>query len=70
MLNVIAYRDQTGKDFNGTPWLHITSDNLEVAKKHTKDLAALYKDVVLFSCKDEELPEVVTWDFVYKYKIF
>ena len=62
MLHIIAYRDQTGKDYNGLPWFRFAS-----AKKQAQEMALEYKDVVLAECEDEELPETVTWDFIYEH---
>ena len=70
MLHLIAYRDQTGKDFNGLPWIKIASDDLDYAKYQASKMETEYnlKDVVLAECEDEELPETVTWDFIYGHK--
>lgn len=71
MLHIIAYRDQTGKDCDGLPWFSIASDDLEEAKRRTKELALIYKNVVLAECEDYELDmeEYVTWDFIYEHEI-
>ena len=71
MLHFIAYRDQTGRDFKGFPWFEITSDDLEWAKSRTKELALMYKDVVLVECEDCEFErqENITWDFVYEHEV-
>lgn len=68
MLHIIAYRDQTGKDFNGLPWFRFVSDDISYAKKQAEQMALEYKDVVLAECEDEELPETVTWDFIYDHR--
>ena len=72
MLHIIAYKDQTGKDFNGLPWLQIASDDLEYAKYQASTMEVKYdlKNVVLAGCLDEELPETVTWEFIYEHQIF
>ena len=67
MLHIIAYRDQTGKDYNGLPWFRFASDDLEYAKKQAEKMSLEYKDVVNAECEDEELPETVTWDFIYEH---
>lgn len=71
MLHIIAYRDQTGKDFNGFPWVRIAPDDIEGAKDLYKKMCQEYKDVILVECEDYqfERQEMITWGFVNDYKI-
>ena len=71
MLHLIAYRDQTGKDFNGLPWLRIAPDDIDGAEKLYNEMCEEYKDVVLVECEDSrfEEQENITWDFVDRYRL-
>ena len=71
MLHIIAFKSQTGTDCSGFPWWIIASDDLDYAKNQASEMEAKlgFKDVVLAGCLDEELPETVTWDFIYEHQI-
>ena len=71
MLHIIAYRDQTGRDFNGLPWVMLAPDDFGGAKELYNKMCQEYKDVILLECEDYEFEreEVVTWRFANDYKI-
>lgn len=71
MLHFIAYRDQTGGDCNGLPWVRIVPDDIEVAKELHKKMCQEYKDVVLAECDDDEFArqESIGWKFSYDHQI-
>lgn len=66
MEYLIAYLDKNGKGFSdGEPYIYHCVKDAEDGRKLQKELTDKgYKDVTLFNCKYNEVPERITWDFV------
>ena len=66
-----AYRDKDGTDFHGTPWI----DELSSKKKTVAMLSNIslkeqgYKEVKCFEVYEDDIPEIITWDYVKEHEI-
>lgn len=66
-----AYRDKDGTDFQGTPWI----DELSSKKKTFAMLSNIslkeqgYKEVRCFEAYEDDIPEIITWDYVREHEI-
>lgn len=70
MMYLIAYKDKHGKDCNGNPWLIDFGEDKDSAFESLTEMSEKgNKDVTVFCCEDNELPQTVSWEFVNKHSV-
>ena len=70
MKYYVAYKNHSGEDFHGTPWIHPEGgvEKLNEAKELKNSMKEQHlTNLVLFGCN--KIPETVTWNYVDSHKI-